>query len=104
ESRDLTSTKTISRKRKTSSSIEKALLIGAAGYFGSMCSTRKKAVTGPAIRWFRISVNQSCSGIRTSGNPSTLPCDSCEYFVYRFAGDRSHGQKQAREQASQARG
>ena len=58
-----TSRNTISRTANTTTSMATALVMGAWGYFGSICRARSKAVTGPAQAWFRSCVNQSCSGM-----------------------------------------
>src|ERR1017187_10602864 len=65
ERRDRTSRKRVSRKAKTSTSMAKEFEMGASGYFGSMWSARRNAVTGPWKKLFRISVNQSCSGMES---------------------------------------
>src|SRR3954449_5555881 len=115
DSRERTSRNRISRKPKTRSSIENEFEMGAVGYFGSMWSIRKKAVTGEANKWLRIAVNQSCSCIKQLQPlaPSLfpgragillLPTSYCNVrLVHCFAGDGPHGQEQAHKQPPKAR-
>src|ERR1017187_1081084 len=118
ERRDRTSRKRVSRKAKTSTSMAKEFEMGASGYFGSMWSMRRNAVTRPWKKLFRISVNQSCSGMESfylisPAFPDRVPhfsrvlcarsgdfaanLDIATYrdiqFVGGFAGDGSDGQK-----------
>src|SRR6476660_4488455 len=102
-----------------------ALVIGACGYSGSTWRACSSPVTGPAKRWFKISVNQSCSGMNCASGYwllasgfQTLNFTTRSISRYRleasswqleaafqsdprliggFASDGSHGQEQARK-------
>ena len=64
------------------------LEMGACGYLGSILKPRSSAVTGPANSRFRISVNQSCSGMA-----SESPRERYVQFIAGFTGNGSDGQK-----------
>src|SRR5580704_1574549 len=86
-----------------------------------MWRARNSPVTGPAKRWFRLSVNQSCSGMKRafsywllalSLNPNFFGSNfrsgtarqSDPQLIGGFARDRSYGQEQARKQPVETRG
>src|SRR5450432_3968237 len=89
------------RKPKTRTSMATGLEIGACGYCGGgKCSACRRAVTGPANRWFRSWVNLSCSGIGKSVAVASAHC--VKRFVSCFAEQCRHRYQQAGKKTVQA--
>src|ERR1700686_459830 len=81
DKRDRTRRNSIRRKTKTSNSMASEFEIGVSGYLGVRESPCNRVVTGPANKWLRILVNQSCSGIKKLSAPGF--CNNGRRLTFR---------------------